>query len=77
MERTTLANRRRNYVADGRRIVVDVDLETFFGRLNQEIVMFGLSYRIVDKRLLGIIRRFLQAGLMQDGVCVARHEGTP
>lgn len=38
--------------------------------------MSNLSHRIVDKRLLGIIRRFLQAGLMQDGVCVARHEGT-
>ena len=68
----------RQYVAqEGRHIVVDLDLEKFFDRVNHDMLMSRLARRIGDKRLLGIIRRFLQAGLMQDGVCVARQEGTP
>jgi RNA-directed DNA polymerase len=67
----------REYVADGRVIVVDVDLEKFFDRVNHDILMARLSRRVADVRLLRIIRRFLEAGLMQDGVCVARQEGTP
>jgi RNA-directed DNA polymerase len=67
----------REYVADGRVIVVDVDLEKFFDRVNHDILMGRLSRRVTDVRLLRIIRRFMEAGLMQDGVCVARHEGTP
>ncbi|ODT98152.1 MAG: group II intron reverse transcriptase/maturase [Planctomycetes bacterium SCN 63-9] len=67
----------KRHVADGRLIVVDVDLEQFFDRVNHDILMSRLSHRIADRRLLRIIRRFLEAGLMQDGVCVARHEGTP
>jgi RNA-directed DNA polymerase len=65
------------YVAEGRTIVVDMDLEKFFDRVNHDILMARLARRVEDKRLLRIIRRFLEAGLMQDGVCVARHEGTP
>jgi len=68
----------RKYVAqEGREFVVDLDLEKFFDRVNHDILMSRIARRIGDKRLLGIIRRFLQAGLMQDGVCVAREEGTP
>jgi len=67
----------KGYVADGRVIVVDVDLEKFFDRVNHDILMARLSRKVADARLLRIIRRFLEAGLMQDGVCVARHEGTP
>jgi RNA-directed DNA polymerase len=67
----------REYVAEGRIIVVDVDLEKFFDRVNHDILMARLARRIADKRLLRIVRRFLEAGLMQDGVCVERHEGTP
>lgn len=67
----------KGYVADGRVIVVDVDLEKFFDRVNHDILMARLSRRVADARLLRIIRRFLEAGLMQDGVCVARQEGTP
>jgi RNA-directed DNA polymerase len=68
----------RRYVAqEGRGIVVDLDLEKFFDRVNHDILMSRIARRIGDKRLLGILRRFLQAGLMQDGVCVARDEGTP
>jgi RNA-directed DNA polymerase len=65
------------YVAEGRGIVVDVDLEKFFDRVNHDILMSRLARRVSDKRLLKIIRRFLEAGLMQDGVCVRREEGTP
>jgi RNA-directed DNA polymerase len=65
------------YVAEGRPIVVDLDLEKFFDRVNHDILMSRLARRIDDKRLLRIIRRFLEAGMLQDGVCVERHEGTP
>jgi RNA-directed DNA polymerase len=67
----------REYVAEGRVIVVDVDLEKFFDRVNHDILMARLAHRVADKRLLRIVRRFLEAGLMQDGVVVERHEGTP
>ena len=67
----------QEYVTDGRRIVVDLDLEKFFDRVNHDVAMSRLAQRIGDKRLLTIIRRFLQAGLMANGVCVERHEGTP
>ncbi|MEK7730540.1 MAG: group II intron reverse transcriptase/maturase [Planctomycetota bacterium] len=65
------------YVADGRTIVVDLDLEKFFDGVNHDILMARLARRIADKRLLRIIRRFLQAGMMHEGVCVERYEGTP
>lgn len=67
----------KEYVADGRAIVVDVDLEKFFDRVNHDILMARLARRVSDKRLLRIVRRFLEAGLMQEGVCIERHEGTP
>ena len=68
----------RKYVAqEGREIVVDLDLEKFFDRVNHDILMSRVARRIGDKRLLRIIRRFLQADMMQDGVCVTRDEGTP
>jgi len=68
----------RKYVAqEGREFVVDLDLEKFFDRVNHDILMSRIARRIGDKRLLLIIRRFLQAGMMQDEVCVARDEGTP
>jgi RNA-directed DNA polymerase len=58
----------RKYVAqEGREIVVDLDLEKFFDRVNHDILMSRIARRIGDKRLLRIIRRFLQAGMMQDG----------
>jgi RNA-directed DNA polymerase len=49
--------------------VVDMDLEKFFDRVNRDILMSRLAKRFQDKRLLLIIRRFLSAGMMQDGVC--------
>ena len=67
----------QGYLQDGRRWVVDVDLETFFDRVNHDGLMGKLHNRIVDQRMLRIIRRFLEAGMMADGVVGARHEGTP
>jgi RNA-directed DNA polymerase len=65
------------YVRDGRGIVLDIDLEKFFDRVNHDILMARLARRVADKRLLRIIRRFLEVGMMRNGVCVERHEGTP
>lgn len=65
------------YVAEERTIVVDFDLEKFFDRVNHDILMSRLARRIGDRRLLKIIRRFLQAGMMSDGVVNERHQGTP
>jgi RNA-directed DNA polymerase len=65
------------YVAEGGTVVVDLDLEKFFDRVNHDILMSRVARRIGDKRLLRIIRRFLEAGLLQHGVCVERYEGTP
>jgi RNA-directed DNA polymerase len=50
---------------------------TSFDRVNHDILMARLARRIGDKRLLRIVRRFLEAGMMQAGVCIERHEGTP
>jgi RNA-directed DNA polymerase len=69
--------RAREYVADGRGIVVDIDLEKFFDRVNHDILMARLGRWVGDKRMLKIIGRFLRAGLMRDGVCLSREEGTP
>lgn len=67
----------RAYVAEGRRWVVDLDLSKFFDRVNHDILMERLSRRIGDKRLLRLIRAYLAAGLLSDGVVIERHEGTP
>ncbi len=69
--------RAQQYVEAGRRYVVDVDLETFFDRVNHDVLMGRLAKRIEDKRLLGLIRRYLQVGVMAHGVVIERHEGTP
>src|SRR5207302_224462 len=67
----------RQYVAEGRVIVVDIDLEKFFDQVNHDILMARLGRRVGDKRMLAIIGRFLRAGMMQNGACVQREEGTP
>jgi group II intron reverse transcriptase/maturase len=67
----------RDIVASGKPWVVDLDLEKFFDRVNHDILMSRLARRIGDKRVLRVIRRFLQAGVMLDGVVMARSEGTP
>ena len=67
----------QRYVQDGRRVVVDVDLEKFFGRVNHDILMERLSRRVGDKAVLRLIRRYLVAGIMDGGVVMQRYEGTP
>ena len=67
----------QEYVRDGRDTTVDIDLEKFFDRVNHDVLMSRLAKRIKDKRLLRIIRRFLEAGMMKNGVCVERYEGMP
>ena len=67
----------KQYVQDGYQIVVDVDLEKFFDRVNHDILMDRVAKRIADKRILRLIRRYLQAGIMADGVVLERSEGTP
>ncbi len=67
----------QEYVKEGYEIVVDMDLEKFFDRVNHDILMSRLAKRIRDKRLLKIIRSFLEAGMMKEGVCMRRREGMP
>jgi RNA-directed DNA polymerase len=67
----------RRYVQEGGRVVVDVDLSKFFDRVNHDVLMGKLAKRIADKEMLRLIRRYLEAGVMADGVVVERHEGTP
>jgi RNA-directed DNA polymerase len=65
------------YIGEGRRWVVDLDLEKFFDRVNHDVLMSRVARRVHDARVLKLIRRFLEAGMMQDGMTTARTEGTP
>jgi RNA-directed DNA polymerase len=67
----------RHYVAQGKRWVVDIDLEKFFDRVNHDILMGKLAAKIGDARVLTLIRRYLEAGMMADGLVQPRTEGTP
>lgn len=67
----------QRFVQGGRRVVVDVDLSKFFDRVNHDVLMGTLGSRIADKTMLGLIRRYLNAGIMVHGVVTKRHEGAP
>ena len=67
----------RQYVATGRRWVVDMDLEKFFDRVDHDSLMCKLAQKIEDARVLKLIRRYLEAGMMQDGLVSPRVEGMP
>lgn len=67
----------QEYIRSGKRIVVDIDLEKFFDRVNHDLLMSKLMKQVKDKRIHKIIRRYLQAGIMLNGCCVASEEGTP
>lgn len=67
----------QQHVQSGCGWVVDVDLEKFFDRVNHDILMDRLAKRIEDKRVLRLIRRYLQAGVLANGSYSERREGTP
>src|SRR5216684_5171638 len=67
----------QRYVADGYNVVVDLDLERFFDRVNHDILMSRVAARIPDKRVLKLIRAFLNAGVLEDGLVRPVDEGTP
>jgi RNA-directed DNA polymerase len=70
--------RAQGYIAEGNRIVVDLDLEKFFDRVNHDILMGRIAKREKDKRVLKLIRALLNAGVvMEDGVVIPTEEGTP
>ena len=67
----------RGYVAEGKRWVVDLDLEKFFDRVNHDVPMARVARKVKDERVLKLIRRYLEAGLMEGGITSMRTEGTP
>ena len=67
----------QRYVAEGRRVVVDLDLEKFFDRVDHDLLLGRLGQKIGDRRVLQLIRRYLQAGMMAEGLVSPRTEGTP
>lgn len=67
----------REHVASGKRWVVDLDLEKFFDRVNHDVLMGRVARKVKDKRVLRLIRRYLQAGIMDGGLVEPSREGTP
>ncbi len=65
------------YVSEGRTTVVDLDLEKFFDKVNHDMLMSRVARKIEDKRILKLIRKFLQANIMINGLCIISEEGTP
>ncbi len=69
--------RAQAYIASGYAIVVDIDLEKFFDRVNHDVLMGFIAKRVADKRILKLIRGFLTAGAMEGGLVSPTEEGTP
>jgi RNA-directed DNA polymerase len=67
----------REYVAEGRRWTVDLDLEKFFDQVNHDVLLARVGRKVKEPGVLKLIRRYLEAGMMEGGVASARSEGTP
>ncbi len=67
----------REAIASGHAFVVDLDLESFFDRVNHDALMARVARKVEDKQVLRLLRAYLGAGVMQDGVKVSQEEGTP
>jgi RNA-directed DNA polymerase len=67
----------QQYIAEGNRWVVDLDLEKFFDRVNHDKLMAAMARRVSDKRMLKLIRAFLESGVMENGLVSPVEEGTP
>ncbi|TBW43143.1 group II intron reverse transcriptase/maturase, partial [Marinobacter halodurans] len=67
----------QRHISEGHRWVVDLDLAQFFDRVNHDVLMSLLAGRIPDRRILALIRRYLQAGMLNGGLVSPRREGTP
>jgi len=67
----------QQYIAEGHRWVVDIDLEKFFDRVNHDKLMAAIARRVSDKRMLKLIRAFLESGVMENGLVSPVDEGTP
>lgn len=67
----------QGHIRSGKRWVVDVDLEKFFDRVNHDVLMARVARKVRDRRMLKLIRRYLESGIMQQGLVEPRNEGTP
>lgn len=67
----------QRYIAEGYRVVVDMDIEKYFDRVHHDLLMGRVAKRVGDKRLLKLIRAFLRSGMMEDGLVSPTEEGTP
>jgi len=67
----------QQYIAEGRRGVVDLDLEKFFDQVNHDRLIAAVAKRVADRRMLQLIGAFLKAGVLENGLVTAVDEGTP